>query len=53
MHVGPYDTLASAYDELWGEMQRAGLQPSNEPRESYESAPGEDPPVTRIVWPVA
>lgn len=29
------------------------LEPVDEPRELYESAPDADPPVTRIVWPLA
>ena len=52
VHVGPYDALPSVYDRLWEEMQRAGLRPGGDPRESYETPPEEDPPVTRIVWPL-
>jgi predicted transcriptional regulator YdeE len=51
LYVGPYEGLASVYQELYAALQRDGLEEAGEPIEIYEKH--EPVPETRIVWPVA
>jgi effector-binding domain-containing protein len=53
LHVGSYEGLPQAYQDLLAAIEAAGLQPSAEPREIYESPPGDPNPTTRIIWPLA
>lgn len=56
-HVGPYEDLSRSYRLMAEAMEARRLTPTDEPRELYETDPGEvtDPKdyVTLIVWPVA
>jgi effector-binding domain-containing protein len=52
LHVGPYEGLAQAYQDFGSALLAAGLTPSAEPREIYESPPDDPNPTTRIVWPL-
>jgi effector-binding domain-containing protein len=53
LHVGAYDELPERYGELLAQAHEAGYTPSAAPRERYLTAPGDGPPVTEIVWPLA
>jgi effector-binding domain-containing protein len=53
LHVGGYDELPALYRELLTHAHEAGYVPVGAPRERYLTAPGDGPPVTEIVWPVA
>lgn len=39
-HVGPYESIGTAYEALFGWMRAHGLQPSGPPREVYLVGPG-------------
>jgi effector-binding domain-containing protein len=52
LHVGPYEGLAQAYQDFGSALVAAGLTPSAEPREIYESPPDDPNPTTRIIWPL-
>lgn len=49
LHVGPYDSLGTAYDELSAWIARQGLAIAGAPREVYLSEPGTPAPETRTV----
>ena len=49
LHVGPYDTLGVAYDDLTAWIGRQGLAIAGPPREVYLSEPGTPPGETRTV----
>jgi effector-binding domain-containing protein len=53
LHVGSYDDLAHLYSELYAQAHEHGYTLSGSPRERYLTAPGDGPPVTEIVWPIA
>lgn len=53
LHVGPYEELPALYGELFAQAHEHGYTPVSMPRERYLTAPGDGPPVTEIVWPVA
>jgi len=53
VHVGPYDELPSVYGAFHAQAQEAGYTLVGAPRERYLTAPGDGPPVTEIVWPIA
>ncbi|MGZ4289848.1 MAG: GyrI-like domain-containing protein [Gaiellaceae bacterium] len=53
LHVGPYEDLPALYGELFAQAHEHGYTPVAMPRERYLTAPGDGPPVTEIVWPVA
>jgi effector-binding domain-containing protein len=62
LHVGPYDTLASAYDDLVAWIGAHDLAVAGPPREVYLSPPDTPPdqirtivefPVARVAAPVA
>lgn len=53
LHVGAYDELPARYGELLAQAHEAGYTPAAAPRERYLTAPGDGPPVTEIVWPLA
>ena len=53
VHVGPYAELPALYGRLWDALRADGHDPGSWPREHYESGPDEDPPRTRVVWPLA
>ena len=52
LHVGPYEGLAQASQDFGNTLPAAGLTPSAEPREIYESPPDDPNPTTRIIWPL-
>ena len=49
MHVGPYDSLGTAYSELTAWIGRQDLAVAGPPREVYLSEPGTPPAETRTV----
>ena len=49
IHVGPYDSLGVAYDDLEAWIGRQGLSVAGSPREVYLSDPGTPPGETRTV----
>lgn len=49
MHVGPYDTIGSAYEELSTWMATHGLVAAGPPREVYLSEPSTPPAQTRTI----
>ena len=49
MHVGPYDTIGGAYDELTGWIGAHGLVVAGPPREVYLSEPSTPPAQTRTI----
>jgi effector-binding domain-containing protein len=52
-HVGPYDTIAKAWDRASAWMRDHGLVPTGAPWECYLTGPDEPgPPVTEIFFPV-
>jgi len=53
LHVGSYDELPALYGALLAEAHEQGYSPVAAPRERYLTTPGDGPPVTEIVWPVA
>jgi effector-binding domain-containing protein len=53
LHVGSYDDLPELYRELYAEAHARRYAPVGSPRERYLTAPGDGPPVTEIVWPIA
>jgi effector-binding domain-containing protein len=46
-HVGPYDTVGSAYEALFAWIASHGGRPTGDPWEIYFSPPGTDPAATR------
>ena len=55
VHVGPYDSVGAAYDELGAWISEHGFAIHGAPREAYLSEPGTPPAETRTVveYPVA
>ena len=53
LHVGSYEDLPGLYSELFAQAHQQGYTPMSAPRERYLTAPGDGPPVTEIVWPIA
>lgn len=53
LHVGPYEELPALYGELFARAHEQGYTPVSRPRERYLTEPGDGPPVTEIVWPIA
>ena len=53
VHVGPYSDLPALHRELVDQAHHAGYTPVSTPRERYLTSPGDGPPVTEIVWPLA
>jgi effector-binding domain-containing protein len=53
LHVGPYEELPAVYGAVQAEARAAGYVLGGAPRERYLAWPGDDPPVTEIVWPVS
>jgi effector-binding domain-containing protein len=57
MHVGPFDTMETSYDQLQSWMAHNDLEPAPEMWECFLSDPQVEPnPAnwqTRIVWPIA
>jgi effector-binding domain-containing protein len=53
LHVGPYEELPALYGALYAQAHEQGYTPVSMPRERYLTAPGDGPPVTEIVWPLA
>jgi effector-binding domain-containing protein len=53
LHVGPYEELPALYRELSEQAHDRGFTLAAPPRERYLTAPGDGPPVTEIVWPIA
>jgi AraC family transcriptional regulator len=62
LHVGPYDTVAMAYDVLMARISAMGLGVAGPPREVYVSEPGTPPelvktiieiPVSAVTEPIA
>jgi effector-binding domain-containing protein len=55
-HIGPYDTLHSAYEALEAWIGEQGRRPAGAPWEVYWSDPGEEPDSskwrTEVVWPI-
>lgn len=49
LHVGPYDSLGAAYDELEAWIARQGYAVAGAPREVYLSEPGTPPEDIRTV----
>lgn len=46
-NVGPYDTVAAAYDAVYAWIAEHGGQPTGDPWEVYFSPPGTEPAATR------
>lgn len=53
MHVGPYDQLGEAYEQLMSWMEAEGLTPAGEPWESYLDGPEVPQPRTLVCVPCA
>ncbi|MCR9159220.1 MAG: GyrI-like domain-containing protein [Nannocystaceae bacterium] len=56
IHIGPYDTLPTAYGALQARMKDDALRPSGAPWEVYLTDPGEVPDPadwkTQVFWPI-
>lgn len=52
-HVGPYEGLATTWNEAESWLREQGLLPSATPWESYLTEPDVSPPVTEVIFPVA
>jgi effector-binding domain-containing protein len=53
LHVGPNEELPALYGDLLAQAHARGYTPVSMPRERYLTGPGDGPPVTEIVWPIA
>jgi effector-binding domain-containing protein len=53
LHVGPYDRVGEAYEAVTAWLKQTGRASEGQPWEAYLSMPPEDPPRTRVYFPLS